>query len=53
MDDPSNIVIVENWETRGHYEAYLKWREERGDLDKLGTMLEGAPSIRFYDIVGV
>ncbi len=53
MDDSNNLVIVENWETREHYEKYFKWREDRGDLDKLGPMSAGPPSIRFFTIVGV
>ena len=53
MDDSNNIAIVENWETREHYEKYFKWREDRGDLEKLGAMVTGPPNIRFFTIVGV
>ena len=48
MDDPNNLVIVERWESRPHYENYLAWREETGVLAKLAEQLEGDPSIRFY-----
>ena len=52
-DDPNNLVMVEYWETREHYEKYFKWREDRGDLEKLGAMVAGPPNIRFFTIVGV
>ena len=52
QDDPSKLIIVELWETRAHYEKYLAWRTERGDMDVLGEMME-APSWRFLDMWGV
>lgn len=50
--DPSQIIIVELWETKAHYDRYLQWRTERGDMDTLGEMLEN-PSWRFFDFWGV
>ncbi|MGE0483121.1 MAG: putative quinol monooxygenase [Gammaproteobacteria bacterium] len=50
--NPTRIIIVELWETQEHYEAYLKWRTERGDMDILGPMMED-PSWRFFDFWGV
>jgi quinol monooxygenase YgiN len=37
LDDADNLVLVERWETRKHYENYLAWRQQRGDLDKLAA----------------
>lgn len=53
QDDSNNMVIVENWESRQHYETYLAWRTERGDMEKLGAWLSGEPTIRYYQNVGV
>jgi quinol monooxygenase YgiN len=53
QDDPNSIMIVEQWETRQKYETYLAWRGERGDMDTLGAMLDGEPSIRFFDYMGI
>ncbi len=53
QDDPQNIVIVEQWDTRKHYEDYIAWRTERGDMDILATMMAGEPSFRFFDYLGV
>lgn len=53
QDDSNNVVIVESWDSRQQYEAYLNWRAERGDLEKMGAWVEGAPTIRYFDSVGV
>ncbi len=53
QDDPANMVLLERWDSRAHYEKYLGWRQERGDLDALGQMLAGPPSIRYFDTAAV
>ena len=53
QDDPNNLVIVESWDTREQYETYLNWRAERGDLEKMSAWVDGPPSIRYFDNVGV
>ncbi len=50
LDNPDNLVLVERWATRKNYETYIAWRQERGDLDKLGTMLAEPPSIRYFNL---
>ena len=52
-DDPNNLVVVSNWDSRDHHGRYLAWRTERGDFDQLGSILVGEPSIRYFDIVDV
>ncbi len=52
MDDPQVWLVVENWTSREAYEKYFAWRVERGDIDNLGTMLEGEPSLRYFNRVG-
>jgi quinol monooxygenase YgiN len=49
VDDPGDMVMVEQWESRGHHEKYLKWRTETGVMDKLASMLVGPPSIRYFE----
>ena len=48
-EDKNNIVIVEHWESRPHHEKYLGWRTETGVMAKLGGMLAGPPSIRYFE----
>lgn len=53
QDDPLNFVIIEQWDTRAQYEKYLAWRTERGDIDALVDMIDGEPSIRFFDYLQI
>ncbi len=49
QDDPTNIVFVEKWESRSHFEKYFAWRTETGAIEALGAMLSAPPSIRYLD----
>jgi quinol monooxygenase YgiN len=53
LDNADNLVLVERWATRKHYENYLAWRQQRGDIDKLAQALAGPPSIRYFDLTSV
>lgn len=53
QDDPQNFVIIEQWDTRAQYEKYFAWRTERGDIDSLVEMIDGEPSIRFFDYLQI
>ena len=53
QDDPTELMIVEQWDTRAAYEKYLAWRGERGDMNALGAMLAGEPRFRFFNYFGV
>ena len=50
LDNNDNLVLVEHWATRQHYENYLARRQQRGDLDRLAGALAGPPSIRYFDL---
>jgi quinol monooxygenase YgiN len=49
QEDPCNVVLVQTWASRQHYEKYLAWRTETGAIEKLVPMLSKPPSIRYYD----
>ena len=51
-EDSGNMVAIEHWDSRAHYEKYLAWRTETGVLDKMGAMLAGPPSIRYFERIG-
>lgn len=53
QEDSTNFVIIEQWETRSHYEKYLQWRTDTGTLAELAGMLDGDPSFKFFDYFGV
>jgi len=49
MDNPGNVVVVEQWESRAHYDQYLQWRMETGVIDKVSAMLDGPCSFRYFE----
>ena len=48
-EDTSSMVLVEYWDSRAHQEKYIAWRTETGVMDKIGAMLAGPPSIRYFE----
>ena len=50
-EDGKTIVMVEHWDSKEHYEKYTAWRQETGVLAQLAAMLEGAPIIRYFDVI--
>jgi len=50
QDDADHIVIYENWDTKEDHQAYMAWRQERGDLDALGNFVAAPPTITYFDI---
>ncbi len=53
QDDPTNFLFAERWATRAKYEAYLAWRTETGAIEKIAGMVDGDPSIRYFDETGL
>ncbi|PCH60501.1 MAG: antibiotic biosynthesis monooxygenase [SAR86 cluster bacterium] len=53
QDDVLNLILVETWQSRQHYEKYLAWRQETGALEALGALLSQPPRIRYYDDLNI
>lgn len=51
VEDPSNWVITELWDSKEDYQKYLEFRQEDGTLDEVASVCTGAPSVRIFDIV--
>lgn len=49
-EDSTNMVLVEKWASKSHYEKYHHWREETGGLDRIRALLDGRPARRFFEI---
>ena len=39
-DDPDRILLIEQWDSVKHYEDYLAWRTQRGDMEKMGAVVK-------------
>ena len=48
IDDPSQILLLEEWESKEDFDAYLDWRIKRGDFAELKSLLEAEPVLTFY-----
>ncbi len=48
-DNPDNVLLVEEWATRGHQERYMAWRVESGMVELLQPVLAGPLEIHFWD----
>ena len=46
----SSILLVEQWESKAHFEAYMKWRERTGFGDVLSPFLAADEIVRTYDV---
>jgi len=51
LEDGSNLVLHERWDSREHHEKYLAWRTETGGMEKLGSAFSALPSIRYFERV--
>lgn len=51
-DGGNKLILIEHWDSRSHHEKYLGWRTETGVMAKLGGMLAGPPSIRYFEKTG-
>lgn len=53
QNDPSSVVLLEKWNSRADYDAYLAWRGETGMIEQLSAFMDGELRIRVLDPAGV
>jgi len=53
QDAPAELVLVERWSSRERHGDYLRWREERGDIERLAGLLAGPPVTRYLDDLAI
>ena len=49
--DPGNVVLMQRWKTRAHYEKYLKWRADTGVSSAMTARISAKYDIRYFDPV--
>ncbi len=49
VDVPDTLLLIEEWESRSHYEQYMAWRIETGTIALLESILESPLEVRFLD----
>lgn len=50
QDDPGNVVVYEQWQSRAHYDAYRAFRAETGFSAAFRALFPNPPSVRVLDI---
>jgi len=47
---PTKLLFIDEFDSVEAGEAYLQWRAQRGDLEKLGALLAEAPGIEVWPV---
>ena len=50
LEQENVLEAVSQWDSKGHYEAYFKWRTDTGLVAALMESLDEPPVIRFLDV---
>ena len=50
QDDPTVVIMTEEWETKEKHQAYIQYRIDDGTIDKIGALLNAEPKMSYYDI---
>jgi len=48
-DNPDNVVLIEEWDSRSHNDRYMAWRVESGLIEMLAPILARPLDIHFLD----
>lgn len=51
QDDDNRVISNTRWTTRGHYEEYLRWRDDRGDTASFRELLVRDMEVSYFDEV--
>ena len=49
-ENGSSIILIEEWETKEHQQAYFQWRVDTGMDDAIGPFVSSPPVIKYYEI---
>jgi quinol monooxygenase YgiN len=50
QDDPTLVIMTEEWESKEKHQAYVQFRTEDGTIGKIGELLAGPPKMSYYDL---
>jgi quinol monooxygenase YgiN len=48
IENPGNMVVLQQWESRDHFDRYLQWREETGVVARSVSMLTEPIGTRYF-----
>jgi hypothetical protein len=44
------VILIEQWASRADYEAYIAFRTERGDMERMAQMVAEPPRLDYWDV---
>jgi quinol monooxygenase YgiN len=47
----NKLNLIEEWDSEADYDAYIAWRTERGDMDAMGSMVNGVEKSVWPDVI--
>jgi quinol monooxygenase YgiN len=53
QDDPTDIISVQKWTSRQHYQSYVAWRTKNGVTAQFEQLLRAPIQVRYFDDVQV
>jgi quinol monooxygenase YgiN len=53
QDDPNDIISVQQWASRAHYESYRAWRQANGVTASIEEFLVEPIAVRYFDDVAM
>jgi quinol monooxygenase YgiN len=51
QDDPNDVISVQQWASRQHYESYRAWRKQHGVTAAIEEFLTEPISVRYFNDV--
>jgi quinol monooxygenase YgiN len=51
QDEPNDIISVQKWQSRRHYESYRDWRAKQGVTAAIEEFLTDPITVRYFDDV--
>ena len=50
QDDPTLVIMTEEWESKEKHQAYVQFRTEDGTIPKIAALLAAEPKMSYYDL---
>lgn len=49
-DNPQEIILIQEWDSREAQQQYIQWRQETGALGELLALLAEPPKVEFWHL---
>jgi len=52
-EETSKLLILEEWKTRSHHQAYIASITDNGVMEQLLSFMDGPPDVQYYERVAI